>query len=315
MLGFILGWRLKSGELLGMTFLRVQIYCPISHAEALNRKLNVAWRDEGDNLSVPLSPSGHNPATFRGASGALNEPMIAALRVLLPQHPGSCAFVSQEMGAPVREAICFTYSEEVAVATDFDKCAALVGVKRIFEAFEVDSPPESSSLLLQAVVTPLARVEDGQLIQCVAIPWLAILRELERNPAFLHQFSKHHRAFEEFLAATYEHAGYTVTLTPQRGDQGRDVIAEKKGFGSVRILDQAKAYAPRHLVTHDDVRAMLGTLSTDSNASKGIITTTSDFQPGILQGEEFRRFMPYRLELKNGVQLLDWLRQVRESGG
>lgn len=294
-----------------MTYLRVQIYCPISHVEALNRQLNVAWGDEGDNLSVPLSPDGHNPATFKGASGGLNEPMIAALRELLPQHAGSCAFVSQEMGTPVLEAICFAYNEKVAAATDFDKCAALIGVKRIFEAFEIESPLESSSLLLQSVVTPLAKVADGQLIQCVAIPWLAILRELERDPEFLHQFSQHHRAFEEFLAATYERAGYIVTLTPQRGDRGRDVIAEKKGFASVRILEQAKAYAPRHLVTHDDVRAMLGTLSADSNASKGIITTTSDFQPGILQGEEFRRFMPYRLELKNGVQLLDWLRQIK----
>lgn len=298
-----------------MTFFRVQIYCPVSETEALNRKLNIAWRDAGDNLSVPLSPSGHNPATFRGASGALNEPMIAALRELLPQHPGSCAFVSQDMGSPVREAICFSYNANVVAATDFDKCAALVGVQRIFETFEVNSPVDCSSLMLQTLVTPLAKVEDGQLIQCVAIPWLAILRELERDPAFLHNFSKHHRAFEEFLAATYERAGYAVTLTPQRGDRGRDVIAVKKGFGSVRILDQAKAYGPKHLVTHDDVRAMLGTLSTDANASKGIITTTSDFQPGILQGEEFRRFIPYRLELKNGTQLLDWLRQVKRDCG
>jgi len=78
-------------------------------------------------------------------------------------------------------------------------------------------------------------------------------------------------------------------------------------------LDQAKAYKPGHRVTHDDVRAMLGTLSTDANASKGVVTTTSDFQPGILLGDEFQRFMPYRLELKNGAQLAKWLSDITSS--
>jgi restriction system protein len=82
---------------------------------------------------------------------------------------------------------------------------------------------------------------------------------------------------------------------------------------TIRILDQAKAYKPGHLVTHDDVRAMLGTLATDSNASKGVITTTSDFQPGILSGDEFERFLPYRLELKNGQQLTQWLSSIKNS--
>ena len=91
------------------------------------------------------------------------------------------------------------------------------------------------------------------------------------------------------------------------------MIAVRNGFGSVRILEQAKAYGPNHLVTHDDVRAMLGVLNTDPNSSKGIITTTSDFQPEILRSDEFQRFLPYRLELKNGDQLREWLKQLQAS--
>ena len=113
------------------------------------------------------------------------------------------------------------------------------------------------------------------------------------------------------MAGAYERAGYEVVLTPQRGDRGRDVIATKHGFGSVRILEQAKAYAPGHLVTHDDLRAMLGVLSIEQNAWKGIVTTTSGFQPNILKSDEFTRFMPYRLELKDGEQLVEWLKTVR----
>jgi restriction system protein len=51
-----------------------------------------------------------------------------------------------------------------------------------------------------------------------------------------------------------------VTLTPRSGDLGRDVIAVKRGLGTVRVIDQVKAYGPSHLVTADDVRALLGVL-------------------------------------------------------
>jgi restriction system protein len=144
-----------------------------------------------------------------------------------------------------------------------------------------------------------------------AIPWIAIYREIKNNPKFLEKFARHPRKFEEFIAGAYDAEGWDeVILTPRSGDGGRDVIATKRGFGSIRILDQTKAYRPGHLVTHDDIRAMLGVLITDSNSSKGIITTTSDFQPTIKSGPEFQKFLPYRLELKNGKNLVEWLDSI-----
>jgi len=56
----------------------------------------------------------------------------------------------------------------------------------------------------------------------------------------------------------------------------------------------------------------LGVLQTDGNTSKGLITTTSDFQPGILTGDEFKNFMPHRLELKNGTDIVDWLKGLSD---
>ena len=148
------------------------------------------------------------------------------------------------------------------------------------------------------------KTSEGQLVTDVALPWLQIVHEIERDPQFLYQFVNDPRKFEEFIAATYRKAGWTeVILTPRSSDGGRDVIAVKRGYGSIRFLEQCKAYRHGNLVTHNDVRAMLGVLQTDANASKGIITTTSDFQPGIHTGSEFKPFMPHRLELKNGQQL------------
>lgn len=153
-----------------------------------------------------------------------------------------------------------------------------------------------------------APTREGRLVIAVSVVWDEILRELERNPRVLFEFSKAPEKFEELVAGAYKRHGWDhVELTPRSGDRGRDVIATKVGFGAVRFLDQVKAYSPGHLVTHGEVRAMIGVLALDQNASKALITTTSDFAPGVLNSSEFRGLMPNRLELKNGDQLRAWL--------
>jgi restriction system protein len=97
------------------------------------------------------------------------------------------------------------------------------------------------------------------------------------------------------------------------GDRGRDIIATKPGIGSLRIIDQVKAYSRGHRVTADEVRAVLGVLSADSNVSKGIITTSSEFAPGIFEDTGLKAFMPYRLELKDGHQLRQWLMELKSE--
>lgn len=296
-----------------MAFKRVELFAPAQSITAVNRALNVAWRDSGDNISVKLSPSGLEPATYYGGSGTIEDWRIAELPSVFAQFPGSFAFLSEAMDAPIQSTIGRPFEEAFRSIAGFWRCCEFLGLRRIPHPDEFEFAPDTSALLLQSVISFQGKVPDGQLVRCLAIPWQAIVAEVQRDPHFLPKFAAHHRKFEEFLAASYEKAGFEVTLTPQRGDKGRDVIATLRGLVSVRILDQAKAYKPGHLVTHDDVRAMLGTLSTDANASKGIITTTSDFQPGILSGDEFSRFVPYRLELKNGVQLAQWLSSIKEA--
>ena len=100
------------------------------------------------------------------------------------------------------------------------------------------------------------------------------------------------------IAASYHQAGYAVILTSRSGDKGRDIIATKGDLLSVRYFDQVKAYAPTNLVTLDQVHSMMGVLSSAHNVSKGIITTTSDFAPGVYTDAEVQQFMPYRLDLR-----------------
>jgi restriction system protein len=158
------------------------------------------------------------------------------------------------------------------------------------------------------VVTLQRTVTDGQVIAAIAVPWLAICRELTDNPGFLYQFVQHPRNFEEFIAACYSQAGFEeVILTPRSGDLGRDVIAVKRGHLSLRFLDQCKAYSANHVVPANDVRAMLGVVTGDQNTSKGIITTTATFAPGIETDPILSPYIPHRLELRDGGRLREWL--------
>jgi restriction system protein len=163
-----------------------------------------------------------------------------------------------------------------------------------------------TNYLLQAVVVPGEETEEGQIIEAVTLPWFKLIDLLIDDPNVVYQLDW--RKWEEIIAGAYAQKGFDVVLTPRSGDKGRDVIATSRGFGCVRYFEQVKAYSPGRLVTADDVRAMLGVLTAEGNVSKGIVTTTSNFAPGILADENIKRFMPYRLELKPREKLLEWLR-------
>ncbi len=174
----------------------------------------------------------------------------------------------------------------------------------------VFAPPVD--LLLQAVLVPGARVPEGHLVAAVAIPWFEIIDRIRADPSIIHQIDW--RKWEEIIAAAYKQAGFEVILTPRSNDKGRDVIATRLDVGTIRIIDQVKAYSPGTLVKLDDIHAMLGVLSAEPNVSKGVITTTSTFAPGIMKDPRVTQFMPFRLELKDRDKLLPWLDSLAGFG-
>jgi restriction system protein len=160
-------------------------------------------------------------------------------------------------------------------------------------------------LIPAAIIVVGGETAEGELIEAVSLPWFDILKELDRNPNFIHQLDW--RKMEEFIAGAYTREGRwdEVILSPRSGDGGRDIIATKRGLGSIRFYDQVKAYSPGHRVPANDVRALLGVLTLHQNVSKAVITTTARFAPGVY--DEFKPVIPHRLELRDGPKLHEWL--------
>jgi len=177
------------------------------------------------------------------------------------------------------------------------------------EKIGTDYSVSPTVLLKTSLVTRGESTPEGDEIHGPTATWFEISRHLKVDPGFRFEFTGSPIKFEEFLAGAYKLHGWdAVTLTPRSGDKGRDVIAITSKMSVMRVLDQAKANSPTNLVSQNDVRALYGVLSKDLGATKGIITTTSDFAPGV--ADEFQKEIPYRLETRNGEQFLEWIWQM-----
>ena len=183
---------------------------------------------------------------------------------------------------------------------------------------EKDAP----EITIQAVITPEPvispngqiitlgpKTSEGRLVDGVSIAWDELIRAFQNNPDELYTIDP--RKLEEIIAGAYKLHGYEVELTPRSGDRGRDVVATKHGVGSIRIFDQIKRYKISRPVSAEEVRSLLGVISSAGNVSKGVITTTSTFAPRLLDDDDIRRQVPHRLELKPRDVLLKWLQEAR----
>ena len=155
-----------------------------------------------------------------------------------------------------------------------------------------------------AVVALTRKVPQGHLVELREPDWHAAVAALQRDPSGRFQIPP--REFEALIAGLYKAAGFDeVILTPSSGDFGIDVVATKWGDYGYKVLGQVKRYAHDHLVKAEEVRSFVFALDRDKSASRGIVTTTSDFAPGV--PHEFKEWVPTRVDLVNGTRLLDML--------
>jgi restriction system protein len=169
-----------------------------------------------------------------------------------------------------------------------------------------------ATLSVSSIIIPERSTEEGVLVKATSQVWVEIVQVLGNDWTLACQLPP--EKWEEIVAGAFKKAKYDeVTLTPRSGLNGRDVIAIKRGTGCVKIIGSVKRYAPGNLVGYDDIRALLGILSGERDASKGIITTTSDFPPHVNEDPFIAPFLPTRLELMNGEALQKWLQDLSKD--
>lgn len=162
------------------------------------------------------------------------------------------------------------------------------------------------------LLLPDGRVDDGDVIKVIVPAFQEIVKLLQFDYKVLHNISP--RDFEELLAAAYDRLGFDdVVLTPRSGDHGRDVIAEKKGLGKIKLFVEAKRYSTDNLVKAQEVRALLGTMLAEPESTKAVFITTSDFAPRLKKSPSIAPHIGNRLELLNGEQLVERLVQIEHS--
>lgn len=188
----------------------------------------------------------------------------------------------------------------------------MMDLMKMTALFSARKTNENPAITLKALLSFGDKISEGRLVEAVGVPWFSILEMINKDPQSIYQIDPF--KWEEIIAGAYDAAGFDeVILTPRSGDKGRDVIAIINGVGSIKIVDQVKAYNPGHLVTANDVRALAGVISMEQNVSKGVITTTSDFAPRVRDDELIKSLMPYRLELRPKQELLPWLQDIVEN--
>jgi restriction system protein len=165
------------------------------------------------------------------------------------------------------------------------------------------------AITLEAVLDLGGKTDDGRIVLGVRDVWHELIDYFLRDPESLYEVDP--RKMEEIIAGTWERSKRydEVVLTPRSGDRGRDIIATKRGHGSIRIVNEVKAYNPGHVVTAEQVRAFITVIRGQAH-SKGIITTTSDFAPRLMDNDEIKRDIPFVVELMPRDALLDWLKEI-----
>jgi restriction system protein len=123
------------------------------------------------------------------------------------------------------------------------------------------------------------------------------------------------RDWEKLLAAAFDMDGYDeVILTPPSADGGKDVIAIKKeGVGALKIFADMKRIKLGGEVPYTDVRALAHVVQMTPDVSKGIMATTADFPPRMLEDETIAPLLSTRLQLIPGSELQPWLNSLKKA--
>jgi restriction endonuclease Mrr len=132
-----------------------------------------------------------------------------------------------------------------------------------------------------------------------------LIAELCADPKGIYRLRP--RRFEELIAEIWKRMGYSVELTSETRDGGRDLIATRYAETRSQVLVECKKYAPERTVGIGIVQRLLGSLY-QYNATQGVLTTTSTLTKDALRVIEAK---PNHLTAHQYSDVIDLLWRVK----
>ncbi len=159
----------------------------------------------------------------------------------------------------------------------------------------------------------VATPADAAAVEILEPAWRDVCGAVSATPALLNQMNP--RLFERLVAEIFRSHGCDVELTASTRDGGYDIIAVRLNAPTnLRILAEAKRFAPDRAVGVDIVRALYG-VKAINEVSQVVLATTSYISTPARK--EFDRVIPWELDFIERDSILDWCRQygvVKLSG-
>lgn len=169
---------------------------------------------------------------------------------------------------------------------------------------------ESTNILFEDLLASSIPSIQHEILTLSTEFWDSMLAELMRNPKSIYELPP--RKFEELVAEMLTRDGFTVTLTPETRDGGKDIFAvNKTSLGNHLFLVECKRYASERPVDISLVRALYGVVEAEK-ANAGVLITTSYFTKEAIN---FRDNIQHRMSFKDYENLLEWIHSFQQKTG
>lgn len=138
-------------------------------------------------------------------------------------------------------------------------------------------------------------IPPKEIIKDLSIINASLLERIKNEPSAMYQLSP--RQFEEMICELIHKQGYSVTLTKETRDGGKDLIIVENSFlGGFLIYVECKRYDKDRPIGVGLVRELYGTISADK-ATAGMLITSSYFSKDAIIFQE---------KIKHQMELVDY---------
>lgn len=138
-----------------------------------------------------------------------------------------------------------------------------------------------------------------------------IIQIVQQKPRSLHEMTP--REFEEFIAHIFSKHGFTVELTQQTRDGGKDIIAIRSDLGiKSKYIIECKRYAPDRPVGVELVRGLYG-VQMAYGANKSVLATTSRFTPDAKAFASTQSTTQWAMDLVGYERILEWVNATKNG--